>query len=186
MRYLFFSDRVRYPIIKLQTSLDELSWVNGTRFSDPVPLLRFTIDGSDPFEWCDYLRPAAHIPLFSPLLRTALQQAGVDNVDYYETVVTHSASGVARPYWAANVLGQVAAMDRAKSLFEPFDGSASLVDQIERLVLREDVGTDLRLFRLREFDLLLVADEGVKRAVLSSGAHGVIFMNPPDWDGFAT
>lgn len=186
MRYLFFSDRVRYPMITLPTPIENLLWVDGTPFSDPVPLLHFMIEGTDPFEWCDYLRPSAHIPLFSPLLRTALQQAGVDNVDYHEAVVTHAASGVARPYLAANVLGQVAAMDRAKSVFKPFRGSASLVRSFDRLVLSENVGTDLHFFRLREFDRLIVADEGVKQAVARSGAQGVIFMNPPDWDGFAT
>jgi len=76
--YLLFSARELYPTVSLRTPLENLSWVDGTRFSGAMPALRFTIDGAEPFEWCDYVRPAANIPLFSPLMRTALEQAGVE------------------------------------------------------------------------------------------------------------
>jgi hypothetical protein len=170
----------------LKTPIENLSWVEGAVFADRVPPLRFSIEGNESFEWCDYFRPAVNIPLFSPLLRTALERAGVDNVDYYDAIVTHSASGTSRSYFAANVIGLVAAVDRALSIFEPFDGSASLVNAFDKLVLKNEVASDLRLFRLSEFDLLIVADANVRDAVTRSGTIGVIFLEPDKWDGFAT
>src|SRR6185312_672984 len=184
--YLLFSARELYPTVSLRTPLENLSWVDGTRFSGAMPALRFTIDGAEPFEWCDYVRPAANIPLFSPLMRTALEQAGVDNIDYYDAIVSHSSSGTSRSYFAANVLGQVAAMDRKKSKYVPFDGSDTLVSEIEALVLRDALPGEPGIFRLSEFDLLIVLDERVKRSVERSGAHGVVFLKPEEWDGFAT
>lgn len=184
--YLLFSARELYPTVTLRTPLENLSWVDGTRFSAAMPALRFTIDAADPFEWCDYVRPAANIPLFSPLLRTALEQAGVDNIDYYDAIVSHAASGTSRAYFAANVLGQVRAMDRKKSKYVPFDGSDTLVSEIEQLVLRDAVPGDPSLFRLSEFDLLIVVDERVRKSVERSATHGVVFLEPGEWDGFST
>jgi hypothetical protein len=185
-RYLLFSARDLYPTVSLRTRIANLSWVDGTRFAGTMPALRFTIDGDGPFEWCDYLRPAANIPLFSPLLRTALEQGGVDNIDYYDAVVSHSPSGTARSYFAANVLGQFAAMDREKSQYVPFNGHDTLVSEIEKLVLRDSLPDAPHFFRLSEFDPLIVVDERVKQFVDRSGAHGVVLLEPDEWDGFAT
>ncbi len=185
-RYLLFSARELYSTVVLRTPLDNLSWVDGERFSGTMPVLRFTIDGADPFEWCDYLRPAANIPLVSPLLRSALEQAGVDKIDYYDAVVSHSASGTLRPYFAANVLARTAAMDRERCNYVPFDSSETLVSAIDELVLKDPVPGEPSLFRLSEFDLLIVVDERVKASVVRSGARGVVFVKPEEWDGLAT
>lgn len=186
MLYLLLSRRDLYPTLTLQTRVVETSWVNGTPLPGTMPVLQFTVEGNEPFTWCDYFRPAANIPLFSPRMEEALASAGVDNVDYYEAIVTHRASGASRPYRAANVIGQIAALDRDRSVFQQFPGSELIADEIENLVLREDRAGNVQLFRLAEYDLLIVASERVKRALESIDAIGVVLLPPEEWDGFAT
>lgn len=184
--FLLMSERHLYPSLVLKTKLDQVSWVDGEELANPPSRLQFTVKGSDPLTWCDFLMPAADIPLFSPTLRRALEAAGVDNVEYFPATVTHPKTKQKREYWAANVLGMVAGMDRKRSKYTGFRGSDDLAGEIEKLVLDDEAFEKLGICRLSEYDLLIVVSEKVKRAAAAAGVEGVVFMSPRDWDGFAT
>lgn len=186
MHYILLSARELYPSVALETDYDNLSWVRGSKFTTPVPPLEFRIGSAEPFTWCDYVRPAPNIPLFSPRLCELLKDAGVDNVEYFDATITHEPTGESRSYYAANVLGNVLAMDWNKSEYEPLEGSDTRVEEIDQLVLDEEKLKDFRLCRLAEFDLLLLADESIRSRAEKEEAVGVRFAPPGEWDGFST
>jgi len=181
-----FSERWLYPSVTLRSAVDKLNWVGGNRLTAPTTPIRFETDVPEGFEWPDFVRPAANIPLVSPALRGSLQRAGVENVDYYAAEVVSTSTGQTRPYLAANIIGLVSAMDRSASQFTPFRGSPTAVRSIERLVLDERQCARRRIFRLAEFDLLVVVDDAVKNEIEAAGLRGVGLLPPENWDGFQT
>jgi hypothetical protein len=173
-------------MIELKQVIENTSWVDGTSFKNNINLLEFFVDGSLPFSWCDYFRPAVNIPLFSERMRRWLDILGVDNVDYYDATVTNTQSGETRRYYAANIIGQVLGLDVENSEYDLFDEDSYLAEDIQKLVLDESKFSNLKLCRLAEYDLLVIAHEEVKAVFEENNAVGVIFLEPELWDGFAT
>ncbi len=185
MHYLLRSARETYPSIVLRSAIEQLDWVSGARFAQPMPVLDFEFESPHGFVWPDYLRPNSAIPLFSGTLCDVLQGAGVSNVDYYPARVTNTVTGETRAYSAANIIGIAAAMDRELSVYEPARRHPVMVRSIDRLVIDESRCQGLRLFRLAEYDLLVLVDEQVARILGAAPLTGVRIDNPVDWDGFA-
>ncbi|MCX9158309.1 hypothetical protein OPU71_19465 [Niveibacterium sp. 24ML] len=185
MHYLLRSARETYPSVELRSALAQLDWVSGTRFSQPIPALEFELEVPHGFSWPDYLRPNSAIPLFSGPMCNVLQSAGVSNIDYYPARVTNTATGETREYRAANIIGIVAAMDRVQSVFEPARRHPVMVRSIDRLVIDETRCHGLRMFRLAEYDLLVLVDAQVAAMLDSASLTGIRIEKPSDWDGFA-
>ena len=180
------SQQTLYPVIELKQVIENTSWVDGTSFKTNINLLEFFVDGSLPLAWCDYFRPAVNIPLFSERMKECLASLGVDNIDYYDANVTNTQSGESRRYYAANIIGQVPGMDAEKSEYELFDEDSYLAEDIQKLVFDESKFSNIKLCRLAEYDLLLIAHQDLKTALESKNAVGVAFIEPELWDGFAT
>ncbi|NTV95171.1 MAG: hypothetical protein HGA75_07095 [Thiobacillus sp.] len=184
MHYLLFSARETYPSIVLTTPLDTLEWVTGSRFAQAPPALNYEFEADADFAWPDYLRPNSVIPLFSPLMREVLEQTGVSNIDYYPACVTNLTTKESRIYNAANIIGILPAMDREKSQFDPARRHPVVVRSIDRLVIDEGACANIPLFRLAEYDLLVVIDERVAHQLGGASLRGVVVVVPEDWDGF--
>lgn len=184
MHYVMFSEEELYPTIELVTPLDNTMWVMGKRFAKPLPVIEFAFEPENGFRWADYIDPMASIPLFSAAMQSTLSRAGVDNVDYYPAGVTNSRTGERREYRAANIIGLVQGVDRGKSRFTPFEEGSFQIEFFEQLTLDERRIEGLRLLRLAEFSLLIIADDPLKVAVEGSNLVGVRFLRPEEWDGF--
>jgi hypothetical protein len=146
--------------------------------------LVFEVEGGKEFGWPDYIRPNSAIPLFSINMRTVLDSSGAANLEYYPATVVNVDTNETRAYVAANVVGMIAAMDRARSAFMPARSHPVMVRAIDRLVLDESLCAGATLFRLAEYDLLIVVDEHVASALRQAGLAGVRLLEPENWDGF--
>lgn len=186
MHYILLSASELYPMVKPAVPTDGDKWVSGERLVLPPEKMEFLIDGKGTFSWCDYFSQASNIPLFSPLMKECLEKCGVNNVDYNEAAVRHVPSGEVRKYYAANVIGLTEGVDRNQSKFTPFDESEVLIESFDKLVLDEKMLAGFGLCRLAEFDLLLVVDERIKKALMERKATWVICLEPEKWDGLAT
>ncbi len=186
MYYVMLPRQEMYDMLRLKQNIENASWVDGVPFLQPLPLLEFFVEINDPFTWCDYFRPAANIPLFSGQMKSWLDSVGVDNIDYYDAVVTNMVTEESRSYHAANIIGQVLCMDTEKSEYTLFDEDYYMAEDIQRLVLDESKLLDTRICRLAEFDLLVFVHEEVKSVLTASGCVGVEFVEPEDWDGFSS
>jgi hypothetical protein len=185
VHYLLFSARETYSTIGIRTELDEYEWVSGARLQSPPAQLDFDCDEPAAFQWPDFLRPNCAIPLYSDAMREVLARAGVTNIEYVPATVTNLATGESRRYHAANIIGMIPAMDRLQSEFDPMERSPVVVRSVDRLVIDEAACAGQLMFRLAEYDLLVVIDEPVAQALLGGTLAGVRVMDPADWDGFA-
>jgi hypothetical protein len=136
------------------------------------------MSGDMPFSWCDYFRPSANIPLFSERMKGWLDSTGVDNIDYYKVTVTNTKTGETRPYHAANIIGQIVGMDTEKSDYDLFDDDSYLAEDIRTLVLDESTFFNMKICRLAEYDLLVIAHQDLKSVMGAENAQGVEFIEP--------
>lgn len=186
MHFVLSSQRERYPMITLDTPLENLHWVSGESLQHVPRQLNFSFDAPGAFDWPDFLQPPSELPLFSLAMSEVLAAAGATNLEYVAATVTNTHDGEARPYRAANVIGLVPAMDREKSVFTPARRHPVIVRDIEQLVLNEAACAGRPLFRLAEYDLLIVISEEVARALRAARLRGLRVIEAADWDGFDT
>jgi hypothetical protein len=121
------------------------------------------------------------IPIMSERLAKALMSSGVDNVSFYDAILTNTLSGEKYSYKAFNVLGLVAAADLQRSEWKSFD-SIPLADvSFHSLLLDESKCRNLLMFRLAENANALVIHEIIKKNILAYGIDTLKFTLPEDW-----
>jgi hypothetical protein len=122
------------------------------------------------------------LPLFSARLRSALDAAGVDNIQYFDAHLRHPGGYVVeRGYFVANVLGRVRAVDRKASRFGAPTGA--IPGDLLSFNIQPEAVRDLRLFRLDEDPTLIVIDEPLKVALESAGLVGLELLPTTRWTG---
>jgi hypothetical protein len=91
----------------------------------------------------------AGIPLYRVDFIAALEEAGVDNLDYYDAIVKDPDNGkVYTHYKAVNILGLVAAADMAKSDAVVHEGGPIIDVDFDRLVIDDKKAAGFLFFRL--------------------------------------
>lgn len=171
-RYLHIHDGLTIPGIG--------SWRVGQRFAAPVPeplVFEATPEGDGrllPAQMWD-----GTILLLSRELVTALQGAGVDNLDTYRAVIRDEVSGETHDgHLAVNIIGLVAAADLGRSENVVVDRIPLFDVSFESLALREGLPLDLRMFRLAENNSTILVHADVRAKVLDAGIAGIRFLDP--------
>ncbi len=121
------------------------------------------------------------IPLMTVRLATSLQEAGVDNVEFFPAVLTNTTTGQRFDYQAFNVVGVVAAADLGKSEWTSDDGVPVADVSFESLVLDESKAGGLKMFRLAENINALLVHEAVRDHILKRGIDTLKFVPPDEW-----
>jgi hypothetical protein len=158
-------------------------WMSGARFSDadspPNPYaLRINpeLGGSMLME----LYQNAGV-VMSKRLISALQAAGVDNLDLYPATILNEETGeIDLSYAAVNIIGVVAAADLSRTVFDPGVTDRLIAASIDSLAIDEGAARGHRLFRLAESVETIVVHESVKRCVEAEGFDTVVFTQPKD------
>jgi hypothetical protein len=162
--------------------VNPVDWLKGhalTSVPDPITLQLHPASGDSP----DLADIAGGLyTVFSNRLRSALQAAGVDNVDYYPARLVHPTSRHQRDdYFAVNVLGLVSAVDVSKSTISP--GRGRIPGVLRQFTIDPQRGGDLRLFRLAESPRLIIIDNGVKAELEKAALDGVFIQPTQSWTG---
>lgn len=119
--------------------------------------------------------------IVSDVMRSALSSAGVDNIDYYETVLRHPTTRAAHGgFWLGNITGIVSCVDEAKSKYKMLSGGRKLLRHFE---IDESKTHGLSLFRLRESTRLVLIADRVKETLQSAGLAGLYFQETSQFDG---
>lgn len=150
--------------------------------SVPRPL-RYTLDpdyGGTP----KALYASEANPVMRDDLAHVLANVGVDNVQYFDSILIDPASGQEYTnYKAFNIIGLVAAADMGKSeLMGTADSSMGDID-FHALVIDESQTRGLLLFRLAENISAIVVHERVKAAIEAAAIPGFVFYGPGAWSG---
>lgn len=161
---------------------DDLSWLSGRRFAEPpLPPVRLTIEfgeGGLLPEFTD-----VPLPLMSRRLATALENAGVTNIDYYETEIHDlQTDEVHHDLLAFNLIGAISAADLANSQYSAPDGPLISVD-FDSLVIDEGKTRGALMFRLAESVNAIVVHESVKNVIEAAGIDTLTFIPPEEWVG---
>jgi hypothetical protein len=117
-------------------------------------------------------------------LLAALQEAGIDNLDTYETIVRHPVTGFeTRDFVAVNIVGLVSAVDIGQS--NAVGGSRDgLIDvDFDGLTIDSNKAFGLLMFRLAESTNAIVVHQKVKDHLLAKGFDMLTFMKPEEWIG---
>jgi len=159
-----------------EVALDK-PWRRGIRFkqppSVPIPLV-FEDEDFEDGAFRDYL--STPVPLVSTRLKAALLSVPVTNLEFYETSVSGSDRFPDFPgYWALNVVGMVAVADAAASVGQRAMGVMG-ADLFDKLVVKPDLASDLRMFRMAEQNSTLVVSDEVKQACESLGIDTIEFQ----------
>jgi len=126
------------------------------------------------------------IPLMTRRLVRALQGAGIDNLQTYETAL-ESAQGPNPPaadhYLAVNIVGRVAAADLGKSEINPDTPERMISTDFHSLSIDESKARALLMFRLAENVTAVLVHEHVKEQVERSGIGTLTWLAPEEWAG---
>lgn len=126
------------------------------------------------------------VPIMSLDLARILQDAGVDNIEYFEATIHEPRSGrTLKNYTVFNVVGLVSGADMKASEFmvEPSPDAPMDVD-FEKLVLDPSrIPPDLLVFRLASAGRPIVVHGKVRQAMESAGIEGVRFFEAGEWSG---
>lgn len=155
----------------------EWPWMHGVKLKDPptAPLkLAINFDDEDAGDCADFT--VGPIPMVTQRFREALDAAGVTNIDYYPVTLEGAERFDAFPtYFAANIVGKVAAADKSASQYtEAFGGPGATL--FEKLVLDPKLSTDLPIFVLAENMSIVIVSEKVKAKAEALGVDTLRFI----------
>lgn len=123
-------------------------------------------------------------PLMTKRLLEAFRKSGVDNLDVYQTVITHPTTGFrTTDFVAFNIIGLVAAVDMGSSNVIGGNTEGLLDVDFEGIKVDPNKASGLLMFRLAESTNGIVVHKSVKDSLLAQGFDMLTFMDPDEWLG---
>jgi len=129
---------------------------------------------SPPEQYPDYFELQA-TPIASARFLSALQAAGVNNYDAYPVAI-HEAERTVTGWHVINFLGRVSCMDTERTVCTRYK---SRIARLKSLAIDETRIHGLPLFRLHEYELLVLVSQQVKTAL--SGLSGLRLPEAEGW-----
>ena len=152
--------------IKIYPDLPEgVSFLAGSRFETPLKAaIRCSLDPAWGPELPILL--GEWIPIWRSDFISALQDAGVDNLDLYDAVIENPFTGQEEhQYKAVNVVGLVAAADLSKSKYTSFSSPPRIDTMFTSINIDESLTQGLLLFRMAESVSDVIVHEKIKLAL---------------------
>ncbi|MCB9762118.1 MAG: hypothetical protein H6741_13215 [Alphaproteobacteria bacterium] len=128
----------------------------------------------------DWYEPDKGHSLFSGRMREVLAGAGVDNVQYFPARVSSAVSGLSLDHQVANIIGCVDLLDLERS--DLVVDEDDFVEEIFGMVFDEARAEGRRLFRLGEFESLVIVRSDVRDAIERAGLTGMCFLRDVDYE----
>jgi hypothetical protein len=124
------------------------------------------------------------IPLYHHEVVTALQEAGVDNMVTYPTLISDTVTGeMCKDYLAVNIIGLVSAADLQESIYTIHNQRGLIDTDFDSLAIDEPKAGNLLMFRLAECTTGTVVHQNVKQYLESKRDFGLSFILPKNWIG---
>jgi len=126
----------------------------------------------------------AAIPLMREDLIAALNEARVDNLQYFQAVLRDTIKGKEYGnYKAFNIVGVVSCADMQKSALMGSSDSQMIDVDFRSLVIDESKTGGALVFRLAEAVNAIVVHENVRTLIEEQGVPGMTFYGPGEWAG---
>ncbi len=122
------------------------------------------------------------VPFLSKHMYEVLLAAGVNNIDVYPVEISHPDGTIAPEsdnYFVFNLLGAVAAVDLAKTVYDPNTQVASMITMsFDSLAVDETKAQGHLMFRLAESLTTILVHESVKAALEKANIPLIEFYEP--------
>lgn len=118
------------------------------------------------------------IPIVSDRLLQAMRGAGADNFEAHPIPIV-SPNGTVDGHHLLNIVGRVACLDKAEAEVSYIDEGVDIVLRMKKLAIDPQRVGDLDLFRLDEFELLILVSERVQSSL--EGLTGVSLLPAAGW-----
>ncbi len=158
----------------------------GIKLDDDPGLFEFILEvesnapNPEEFRALDWHDPDKGHTLFSTRMQNTLKEAGVDNIDYYPAKVLFGNTRLPLEYKVANILGLISGLDREASVFE--EDEDGFIEEIYSMVFDESKFHDLKMFRLEEFENLIIVHKKLKAAIEKNSLTGMTFIEDEEWE----
>jgi len=127
------------------------------------------------------IAPGCRGLLFNKKVKKIFNDAGVDNIQYFEARLVNTDSGeINDDYVIANIVGKIDCLDYEKSELElDQDGSIEYIDSLS--IKNEDSVDYGNIFRLSAFHPVVVVSPLIKEEMENNKITGIRFYRPEDF-----
>ena len=177
MEYYIFDEVPNYnrPYLELPVEIDLVDSIMGKKPEfDSLPIeMPVEMNEDEEIGSTDIINPG--VPFFSDKMKSALDEYGVTNIDYYPVVIIDSETeGILCKYWLAIVKGMPACIDLTKSQFKEITVERTVLTQF---FIDHTKTAGLNLFRFNSIPGLIIINEELKDKLSKLDFHGVSFKN---------
>jgi hypothetical protein len=153
----------------------EQSWTMGEFFTQ-APKMPIVVKIRDGYESAEAREFMSVPPIMSKRMYEVLKSAGVLNLQVFDaTIQSQDHTVKLKDFLAFNLIGLVKAADMKKSRFSPHNSSREIDAWFDHLQLKDEIRTDLLMFRLAEYTSTIVVHESVRKAIEAAGIRHVYF-----------
>jgi hypothetical protein len=185
MDFYLLEQDLRIPGIaaigEIPEHIEPLDWMAGRRMPAPQGVLRLGLSTNSGDVHTDIV--GSLLTVFSNDLKTAMDQFGVGNIDYFPVELENSLNGqVQTGWWLANVIGLVACVDTSRSQIVPRHSGAR--GRLESFYVDESKVGNEPIFRLAEQPTLIVISAALRQHLRGIDLGGVHMRHTKAYDGF--
>lgn len=168
------------PFLDLPDEIDLIESIMGKKpVFDDLPInIPADIDEDEEIVYTDIINPG--VPLFSEKMKSALEQCGVRNIDYYPVLIIDSQTKeVLAEYWLAIVTGIISCIDLDNSQFKQTADGQTVITQFS---IDPSKTAGLNLFRFHNIPGLIIINEELKDKLSKIELKGVSFKHTKEYN----
>jgi uncharacterized protein DUF1629 len=176
MQYYIFdeiSPNTDAPFLDLPDEIDLIETIMGKKPKfDELPIrMEAEIEEDEEVVYTDIINPG--VPLFSEKMKSALQECGVTNIDYYPVhIIDYDTRDVLAEYWLGVVTDIIACIDLDNSTFGENQMGKTVITKFS--IDHSKTGGQ-NLFRFHNIPGLIIIDEALKERLCQTAFTGVSF-----------
>lgn len=176
MQYFIFdevSPNINAPFLDLPDEIDLIESIMGKKpnFDDLPIKIEAEIDEDEEVVYSDIINPG--VPLFSNKMKSALDECGVSNIDYYPVlIVDYETKEILAEYWLGVVTDIIACIDLDKSSFEENKMGKTVITKFS---IDDSKTSGLNLFRFHNIPGLIIINQELKTMLSKLAFVGVSF-----------
>jgi|GEM_PF-1640419 len=182
MQYYIFDEVSpnRYaPYVELPDEIDLIETLKGNKpIFDELPIkMLCEIEEDEEIIYTDIINPG--VPLFSQKMKSALDESGVKNIDYYPVeLIDCETKELLSEYWLGIVTDIIPCIDIEKSTFEENVFGQTV---LTKFCIDESRTKNLNLLRFHNIPGLIIINEELKEKLSKGDFQGVSFKNTDEY-----
>ena len=168
------------PYLELPVEIDLVDSIMG---KDPVydalPIeMPVEMSEGEAIGLSDIINPG--VPLFSDKMKSALDECGVTNIDYYPVIIIdEDTQDILCMYWLGIVKGMLACIDLAKSNFKEITVGRTVLTEF---AIDHSKTDGYSLFRFNNIPGLMIMNEELKNKLSKIDFNGVNFKHTKEYN----